>query len=102
MNFGPSNGYDPGFPLSWISRNGRRLWLKWAANFDGCDARLDCSGGYGFNYRQLQLTVAGQPAAEKANIQSQQSARAMSAPGSDHSRQWPVSPKALLRQAGPN
>lgn len=57
--FGPSNGYDPGFPLGWISANGRDLWLKWAANFDGCAARLDCSGAYGFNYRRLHLTVAG-------------------------------------------
>ncbi len=58
VNFGPSNGYDAGFPLSWISRNGTVLWMKWAANFDGCDAHLNCSGGYGFNYRQLQLTLA--------------------------------------------
>ena len=57
--FGPSNGYDPGFPLSWMSSNGRTLWLKWAANFDGCASQLDCSGGYGFNYRRIGLTVAG-------------------------------------------
>ncbi len=101
MDFGPSNGYDPGFPLGWISPNGRRLWLKWAANFDGC-AGLDCSGGYGFNYRQLQLTVAGQPAAKTANIQSQQNARAMYARGSENRRQWPISPKALLRQISSN
>jgi len=57
--FGPSNGYAPGFPLAWISRSGRDLWLKWAANFDGCAAGLDCSAGYGFNYRRMHLTLAG-------------------------------------------
>ncbi|MGI8410958.1 MAG: hypothetical protein ACR2LV_00310 [Solirubrobacteraceae bacterium] len=57
--FGPSNGYDPGFPLKWISANGRDLWLKWAANFDGCAPHLDCSGGYGFNYERMHLTLAG-------------------------------------------
>lgn len=58
-NFGPSNGYSAGFPVSWISRSGRDLWLKWAANFVGCSPHLDCSGGYGFNYRRMHLTVAG-------------------------------------------
>ena len=57
-DFGPSNGYGAGFPVGWISRDGRTLWMKWAANFDGCAAHLDCSGAYGFNYRRLQLTVA--------------------------------------------
>jgi hypothetical protein len=57
--FGPSNGYDPGFPVKWISPDGRDLWLKWAANFDGCRPGLDCSGTYGFNYRRIHLTVAG-------------------------------------------
>jgi hypothetical protein len=57
--FGPSNGYGAGFPLAWISGDGRNLWMKWAANFDGCAAGLDCSGGYGFNYRQLHLVLAG-------------------------------------------
>ncbi|MGI8902687.1 MAG: hypothetical protein ACR2IP_03305 [Solirubrobacteraceae bacterium] len=57
--FGPSNGYSAGFPVKWISNNGRDLWLKWAANFDGCGPHLDCSGGYGFNYRRMHLTVAG-------------------------------------------
>ena len=57
--FGPSNGYAPGIPIKWISRNGQDLWLKWSANFDGCQAKLDCSGGYGFNYRRLHLTLAG-------------------------------------------
>jgi hypothetical protein len=56
--FGPTNGYGAGFPVQWISRDGRSLWLKWAANFDGCAPRLDCSGAYGFNYRQLHFTVA--------------------------------------------
>jgi hypothetical protein len=58
--FGPSNGYGAGFPVKWISRNGRDLWLKWAANFAGCRPRLDCSGGYGFNYRRMHLTLSGQ------------------------------------------
>jgi hypothetical protein len=57
--FGPSNGYGAGVPIKWISRNGRDLWLKWSANFDGCRPHLDCSGGYGFNYRRIHLTVAG-------------------------------------------
>ncbi len=57
--FGPSNGYGAGFPPAWISRNGRDLWLKWAANFDGCAKGLDCSAGYGFNYRRIHLTLAG-------------------------------------------
>jgi hypothetical protein len=57
--FGPSNGYSAGFPIKWISRNGRDLWLKWAANFDGCQAHLDCSGRYGFNYRRVHLKLAG-------------------------------------------
>jgi hypothetical protein len=58
-NFGPSNGYSAGFPVSWISPNGRDLWLKWAANFAGCAPKLDCSGAYGFNYRRLHLVIAG-------------------------------------------
>jgi hypothetical protein len=57
--FGPSNGYGAGFPLAWISRGGRDLWLKWAANFDGCAGGLSCAGGYGFNYRRLHLRLAG-------------------------------------------
>ena len=56
--FGPSNGYGAGFPSQWISANGRQLWLKWAANFDGCAKGLDCSGKYGFNVAKVQLTVA--------------------------------------------
>ncbi len=55
----PSNGYSAGFPVDWISRNGRDLWLKWAANFDGCAAHLNCTGGYGFNYERMHLTLAG-------------------------------------------
>ncbi|MHB8657148.1 MAG: hypothetical protein ACYC91_04215 [Solirubrobacteraceae bacterium] len=55
--FGPSNGYAAGFPISWISRDGSDLWMKWSANFDGCDPGLDCSGGYGFNYRRLHLRL---------------------------------------------
>jgi hypothetical protein len=57
-NFGPSNGYGAGFPVSWIGRDGTLLWMKWAANFDGCSPHLNCRGGYGFNYRQIRLTVA--------------------------------------------
>jgi hypothetical protein len=57
--FGPSNGYDPGFPPKWISANGRDLWLKWAANWAGCANWLNCSGAYGFNYRRMHLTAAG-------------------------------------------
>jgi hypothetical protein len=56
--FGPSNGYAPGFPIKWISHTGLDLWLKWSANFNGCAARLNCSGSYGFNYGRLHLTVA--------------------------------------------
>jgi hypothetical protein len=56
--FGPSNGYGAGFPSQWISANGRQLWLKWAANFDGCAKGLDCSGKYGFNVAKVQLRVA--------------------------------------------
>jgi hypothetical protein len=57
--FGPSNGYGAGFPIKWISADGRDLWLKWAANFVGCRPHLDCSGGYGFNYRRMHLTLSG-------------------------------------------
>jgi hypothetical protein len=57
-DFGPSNGYGAGFPSQWISANGRKLWLKWAANFDGCAKGVDCSGKYGFNLAEVQLTVA--------------------------------------------
>lgn len=56
--FGPSNGYAAGFPIAWISRSGRDLWLKFAANFDGCAAHLSCWAGYGFNYRRLHLRLA--------------------------------------------
>jgi hypothetical protein len=56
--FGPSDGYGASFPSQWISANGRQLWLKWAANFDGCVKALDCSGKYGFNVAKVQLTVA--------------------------------------------
>lgn len=57
-DFGPSNGYDPAIPENWIGSQGLDMWMIWAANFDGCAAGLDCSGAYGFNYRQLQLTLA--------------------------------------------
>jgi len=59
--FGPSNGYAAGFPIRWISGNGKDLWLKWAANFDGCRPHLNCSGAYGFNYRRMHLTVVNPP-----------------------------------------
>lgn len=58
IDFGPSNGYAAGFPEKWISKNGHTLWMKWAANFDGCDPGLSCAGAYGFNYARVQLTVA--------------------------------------------
>jgi hypothetical protein len=57
--FGPSNGYGAGFPSQWISRDGRDLWLKWAANFAGCAKGLDCTGKYGFNIAKVHLTVTG-------------------------------------------
>jgi hypothetical protein len=60
--FGPSNGYGAGFPAQWISANGQTLWLKWAANFDGCAKGLNCAGQYGFNVAKVQLTLAGQTA----------------------------------------
>jgi hypothetical protein len=55
--FGPSNGYGAGFPTQWISNGGRTLWLKWAANFQGCAAGLNCTGKYGFNLAQVHLTL---------------------------------------------
>jgi hypothetical protein len=55
--FGPSNGYDPAFPINWMSPGGTDLWMIWAANFDGCDSGLDCDGTYGFNYRQIHLSL---------------------------------------------
>jgi hypothetical protein len=57
--FGPSNGYGAGSPSQWISRDGRDVWLKWAANFVGCAPGLDCSGKYGFNVAKLHLTTLG-------------------------------------------
>jgi hypothetical protein len=67
--FGPSNGYGAGFPSQWISPDGRGLWLKWAANFDGCVQGLDCSGRYGFNVAEVRLTTraisVSNPRAEK-------------------------------------
>jgi hypothetical protein len=57
--FGPSNGYGASFASQWISRDGRDLWLKWAANFAGCAKALDCSGKYGFNVARVHLTLAG-------------------------------------------
>jgi hypothetical protein len=55
--FGPSNGYGAGFPSQWMSRDGKTLWLKWAANFAGCAKGLDCSGAYGFNVAEVRLTT---------------------------------------------
>jgi hypothetical protein len=65
--FGPSNGYDPALPENWINTNGVDMWMTWAANFDGCASGLDCSGSYGFNYRQLQLTLAGRAASTNSS-----------------------------------
>jgi hypothetical protein len=59
--FGPSNGYGAGFPSQWISRDGRDLWLKWAANFAGCNKGLDCTGKYGFNVARIHLSVPRKP-----------------------------------------
>jgi hypothetical protein len=50
-----------------MSRDGRTLWLKWAANFAGCAKGLDCSGAYGFNVAQVRLTVRKPAAAKRAN-----------------------------------
>jgi hypothetical protein len=57
--FGPSNGYDPAFPVKWISRNGQDLWMIWSANFDGCSKGLSCAASYGFNRQRLHLVPAG-------------------------------------------
>ena len=65
--FGPSNGYGAGFPSQWISRDGRDLWLKWAANFAGCSKGIDCSGKYGFNVAKLHLTTRAVPARGSRN-----------------------------------
>jgi hypothetical protein len=65
--FGPSNGYGAGFPSQWISRDGRDLWLKWAANFAGCAKGIDCSGKYGFNVAELHLTTRPVPAPGSRN-----------------------------------
>ena len=65
--FGPSNGYGAGFPSQWISRDGRDLWLKWAANFAGCAKGIDCSGKYGFNVAKLHLTTRAVPARGSRN-----------------------------------
>ncbi len=60
--FGPANGYDPAFPVKWISNNGLDLWMIFAANFDGCGPHLSCAASYGFNYQRLHLTLAPQDA----------------------------------------
>jgi hypothetical protein len=56
--FGPSNGYDPAFPVKWISQNGQDLWMIWSANFDGCAKGLMCSASYGFNRQRMHLIPA--------------------------------------------
>jgi hypothetical protein len=68
--FGPSNGYDAGFPSQWISRDGLDLWLKWAANFTGCSAGLDCSGKYGFNVARVHLTTPTSAKAARAKARA--------------------------------
>lgn len=55
--FGPSNGYDPEFPVKWMSANGQDLWLIWAANFDGCAKGLSCAAAYGFNYQRIHFSL---------------------------------------------
>jgi hypothetical protein len=57
-NFGPSNGYSAAFPPQWMSPDGTGLWLRWAANFKGCSAGLDCSGKYGFNTAGVTFKLA--------------------------------------------
>lgn len=73
--FGPSNGYDPAFPVKWISRNGQDLWMIWAANFDGCAQGLRCSASYGFNRQRLHLIPA---ASATRKVRAARAARATS------------------------
>jgi hypothetical protein len=74
--FGPSNGYDPAFPVKWISPNGLDLWMIWAANFDGCAAGLNCSGAYGFNYQRLHMVpAAGARRAASSRVSTRSRAR---------------------------
>jgi hypothetical protein len=73
--FGPANGYDPAFPVKWISRNGLDLWMIWAANFAGCARGLSCAAAYGFNYQRVHLT----PAARHGRRARARSARVRSA-----------------------
>lgn len=69
--FGPANGYGAGFPAQFISENGQTLWLKWAANFDGCPKGLSCTGKYGFNLAKIHLTLAaGTAASDSARASS--------------------------------
>jgi hypothetical protein len=72
--FGPSNGYDPAFPVKWISGNGLDLWLIFAANFDGCAPGLRCDGAYGFNYKRIRLLVGSRRAGAARAARGQRSA----------------------------
>ena len=65
--FGPSNGYDPAFPVKWISANGQDLWMIWAANFDGCAQGLSCNASYGFNRQRVHLTPVTSATAKTRN-----------------------------------
>jgi hypothetical protein len=82
--FGPSNGYGAGFPSQWISADGRRLWLKWAANFAGCAKGMDCSGAYGFNVAQLRLTAPAPAPAPAAPAARAPAKRASASPTRSH------------------
>ena len=98
-DFGPSNGYGAGFPLSWISPNGRRLWLKWAANFDGCAPSWTARGATDSTIVRCSSTWPANRPPTTAHTQGKQNARAMFARDSHNWRQWRVTPTALLRQA---
>ena len=92
--FGPANGYDPAFPVKWISRNGLDLWMIFAANFDGCGPNLSCGASYGFNYQRLHLTLVP-PAAREAR--AAQAVRRVSSRPPSPPRQWrglPATPPA--------
>ncbi len=74
-DWGPSNGYGGTFPIAWqgplvkATENPQTqygggknvytqdLWMEWAANYDGCEPELECTGKYGMNMQELRLTV---------------------------------------------
>jgi hypothetical protein len=98
--FGPSNGYDPAFPVKWISHGGWNLWMSWAANFDGCNRGLSCAGAYGFNVQQLQLIPArGGPNRRATGGASATSASAIARPTPP--RSWRALPATPPRRPRP-